>query len=166
MTPRARGKSQEEGRAFPRFIIVGLVALAVVGCYQAWTRKGGSAADEAAGGADSAAHAEPDAARPAEYVQHVISHHRVAIFSKSYCPFSMRGKELMRRYLGEAGVKVVELDELPNESELQDELETITGARTVPRIFVDGRCLGGADDVSALEAKGELEQLLKRKGLI
>lgn len=42
----------------------------------------------------------------------------------------------------------------------------VQGARTVPRIFVDGQFIGGADDVAALDASGELEALLKQKGLL
>lgn len=45
-------------------------------------------------------------------------------------------------------------------------LSSPQGARTVPRIFVDKQCLGGADDVAALEAEGELAALLKEKGLL
>jgi hypothetical protein len=40
------------------------------------------------------------------------------------------------------------------------------GGRTVPRIFVDGRFIGGADDVSALDASGELERMLREAGLL
>lgn len=38
-----------------------------------------------------------------------------------------------------------ELDTLGDEveGEVQDILANITGARTVPRVFVDGRCIGG-----------------------
>lgn len=40
------------------------------------------------------------------------------------------------------------------------------GGRTVPRIFVDGVFIGGADDVSAKDASGDLAALLKGKGLV
>lgn len=40
------------------------------------------------------------------------------------------------------------------------------GGRTVPRIFLDGRFIGGADDVAALDASGELERMLREAGLL
>lgn len=42
----------------------------------------------------------------------------------------------------------------------------LQGARTVPRIFVDGQFIGGADDVTAQEQSGELAKLLSGKGLL
>lgn len=42
----------------------------------------------------------------------------------------------------------------------------LQGGRTVPRIFVDGQFIGGADDVTAKDASGELAALLKQKGLV
>lgn len=40
-----------------------------------------------------------------EFVQRSLAEHRVLVFSKSYCGFSMRGKAVMRKHLGEDGVK-------------------------------------------------------------
>jgi len=34
------------------------------------------------------------------------------------------------------------------------------GRRTVPQIFIDGRGIGGSDDLHALEAAGRLDPLL------
>ncbi len=42
----------------------------------------------------------------------------------------------------------------------------LQGARTVPRIFVDGQIIGGADDVTHKEQSGELATLLSGKGLL
>jgi glutaredoxin 3 len=35
-----------------------------------------------------------------------------------------------------------------------------TGRSTVPQIFIDGRPVGGFDDLSALDRRGELDRLL------
>ena len=40
------------------------------------------------------------------------------------------------------------------------------GGRTVPRIFVDGKFIGGADDVTAMDARGDLEALLRENSLV
>ncbi len=34
------------------------------------------------------------------------------------------------------------------------------GAKTVPQIFIDGRLIGGSDDLAALDHKGGLDALL------
>jgi glutaredoxin 3 len=36
------------------------------------------------------------------------------------------------------------------------------GRRTVPQIFIDGRHVGGSDDLAALDARGELDALIGR----
>jgi glutaredoxin len=38
--------------------------------------------------------------------------------------------------------------------------------RTVPRVFIDGVFIGGADDAAALDASGKLRALLADKGLL
>lgn len=35
-----------------------------------------------------------------------------------------------------------------------------SGRTTVPQIFIDGRHIGGCDDLHALDARGELDPLL------
>jgi glutaredoxin 3 len=40
------------------------------------------------------------------------------------------------------------------------EMMQITGRRTVPQIYIGERHVGGFDDLSALDAGGELEPLL------
>jgi len=34
------------------------------------------------------------------------------------------------------------------------------GQRTVPQVFINGRSVGGFSDISALDARGELDKLL------
>lgn len=49
---------------------------------------------------------------------------------------------------------------------MQDELEKITGQRTVPNVIIKGKPIGGNSDVQALVKSGELEKLLKEAGSI
>jgi len=34
--------------------------------------------------------------------------------------------------------------------------------RTVPQVFIDGKSVGGCDDIHALDGRGELDRLLGR----
>ncbi len=38
----------------------------------------------------------------------------------------------------------------------REDLYTVTGGRSVPQIVIDGKSIGGYDDMMALEAGGEL----------
>lgn len=57
-------------------------------------------------------------------------------------------------------VVVHELDKLPEGGEMQDKLYHLTGQRTVPNVFVNGKHLGGNDDTQAAYRSGKLERLL------
>lgn len=52
----------------------------------------------------------------------------------------------------------IELDERDDGDEIQSILGDLTGARTVPRVFVKGVCLGGGTDVKKLYESGELQK--------
>ncbi|KAK9887814.1 hypothetical protein WA026_000129 [Henosepilachna vigintioctopunctata] len=90
----------------------------------------------------------------AQAVKALIQSDTVVIFSKTYCPYCKLAKnvfdELKKSYTA------IELDARDDGDEIQAVLGDITGARTVPRVFVNGECLGGGSDVKALHDKGEL----------
>lgn len=104
----------------------------------------------------------------AEHIQQLINRYSVMVFSKSYCPYSRKAKTILSKFnLGE-NYHVLELDELSSKAdEYQNELGKLTGARTVPRVFIGGKCVGGGDDTAALDKSGDLKRLLKEaKALI
>lgn len=95
-------------------------------------------------------------------VKSLLDEHDIVMFSKTTCPFCSRAKDALAAE-APGDFFVMELDELPAEegAAMQDALLSMTGARTVPRIFAKGRCLGGCDDVVALQQQGELAKALK-----
>ena len=62
--------------------------------------------------------------------------------------------------------EVLELEKRPDCSEIQAYLKELTGASSVPRVFVGGRCIGGGDDTQALDKRGQLKDLLASSGAI
>ena len=92
-----------------------------------------------------------------------------AVFSKSYCPYCVKAKDAIRSALGQPGVAattVWELDERPNDgAEIQAVLGKITGATTVPRVFVNGQFLGGGDDTARAAKDGTLVKLAREAGI-
>lgn len=95
-----------------------------------------------------------------------VAKHALTVFSKSYCGFSKRAKDLLDGMLYEEDdMHVVELDQRDDGPALQDYLQTLTGGRTVPRVFVGGKFVGGATEVQALHDAGKLVPLLEAAGV-
>ena len=96
-------------------------------------------------------------------VQELIDNNVVMVFSKSWCPFAAKTKQL----LGQANVayKVLELDQDANGNNLQAALQGISGQRTVPNVYIAKQHVGGNDNVQAAAASGALKQMLDAAGV-
>ena len=81
---------------------------------------------------------------------------RIEVYSSLWCPFCSRAKALLDR----KGVEYREIDVDRDPNLRQQMMQRAGGRRTVPQIFVDGRHVGGSDDLAALERTGELDALL------
>jgi glutaredoxin 3 len=81
---------------------------------------------------------------------------RVEIYTTPWCPFCLAAKKLLAR----KGVSYEETD-VSRDPELRQSMMQRAGGRyTVPQIFIDGKPLGGSDDLHALERAGKLDALL------
>jgi len=80
---------------------------------------------------------------------------KVIIYTTNSCPYCHGAKAFLRS-------KSVEFEEIDvtDDPEKRAEMERISRRRTVPQIFIDGRPIGGYDDVRMLDATGELDKLL------
>ncbi|CAA2982988.1 glutaredoxin-C3 isoform X2 [Olea europaea subsp. europaea] len=94
------------------------------------------------------------------FVQNVIYSNKIAIFSKSYCPYSLRAKHIFSELQEEPFV--VELDLRDDGYKIQDVLLDLVGRRTVPQVFVNGKHIGGSDDLQAAVRSGQLQNLLSK----
>ena len=56
---------------------------------------------------------------------------------------------------------VVEIENRPDCDEIQDVLGQMTGARSVPRVFIKGNFVGGGTDVQKLGRSGELQKMVQ-----
>jgi glutaredoxin 3 len=81
---------------------------------------------------------------------------RVEIYTKFGCPYCARAKAL----LGQKGIdyEEYEINTLPGKRD--EMLERSNGRHTVPQIFIDGRHVGGSDDLAELERAGRLDPML------
>lgn len=81
---------------------------------------------------------------------------KIEIYVQDFCPYCARAKALLDR-------KGVAYEEIyaPNGSEARAQAIARSGGRTtVPQVFIDGRAVGGSDDLHALERAGELDALI------
>lgn len=81
---------------------------------------------------------------------------KVEVYTKFLCPFCMRAMKLLKT----KGVEVEEIDITMGGSGRAAMLARSQGRTTVPQIFIDGRPIGGSDDLAALDRSGELDTLL------
>jgi glutaredoxin 3 len=79
---------------------------------------------------------------------------RVELYTTPSCPFCVRAKRLLK----ERDIAYTEFD-VSEDDELRAEIMERTGRRTVPQIFIDGRSIGGFEELAALDAAGELRDL-------
>jgi len=93
-------------------------------------------------------------------VENTVKENKVVIYSKSTCPFCNRAKSLMSS-LGQ-NPHVVELDSAQNGKDIQKALQKITGQKTVPNIFINGKHFGGCDELEDAVEKGTAESLFQK----
>lgn len=81
---------------------------------------------------------------------------RVEIYTKMTCGFCHAAKRLLKA----KGVSFEETDILIKPKKRQEMIQRANGRSTVPQIFIDGKHVGGFDDLSAAESNGNLDKML------
>jgi len=80
----------------------------------------------------------------------------VTIYTRAMCGYCMAAKRL----LDKKGVAYTERDASFSSELRQEMLERSGGGRTFPQILIDGRPIGGSDELHALDAAGRLDAML------
>ncbi|MDQ0349879.1 glutaredoxin 3 [Ancylobacter vacuolatus] len=81
---------------------------------------------------------------------------KIEIYTTSTCPYCHAAKKL----LGRKGVDFSEVNVTGDPVARSSMSSRANGRTSVPQIFIDGRHVGGCDDLYALEEAGELDALL------
>jgi glutaredoxin 3 len=81
---------------------------------------------------------------------------KVEVYTTPYCPYCVRAKSL----LNSKGVAFEEIDVSGNAALREKMIKMSGGRRTVPEIFINGRIIGGYDELRVLETAGKLDPLL------
>lgn len=81
---------------------------------------------------------------------------KIEVYTTPMCPYCWRAKRL----LDDKKVDYVEIDLWSEKARRQEMLGRAEGRTSVPQIFIDGRGIGGSDELAALEQSGQLDALL------
>lgn len=81
----------------------------------------------------------------------------VEIYTKGFCSYCASAKRL----LDGKGVAYEEYDITMGGPKRAEMIDRAGGRATVPQIFIDGRHVGGCDDLHALDGDGRLDPLLQ-----
>ncbi|MFQ6609172.1 MAG: glutaredoxin 3 [Fidelibacterota bacterium] len=79
----------------------------------------------------------------------------IKMYTTNWCPWCQRAKRLLEE-------KKLDFEEINIESidMSRDELEKVTGGRSVPQIVINDKPIGGFDNLFALHQSGKLNEML------
>ena len=80
----------------------------------------------------------------------------VVIYTKPGCPYCYSAMALLKK----KGVDYTEIVASNDPEKKAEMVEKSGGKATFPQIFINGKHIGGCDDIQALERKGGLDALL------
>ncbi|MDH3581982.1 MAG: glutaredoxin 3 [Hyphomicrobiales bacterium] len=85
----------------------------------------------------------------------VISKATIKIYGTESCSFCTAARMLLKK-------KGLDYDDVlvSKDADIREEMERLSGRRTVPQIFIDDISIGGFDELYSLEKSGELDSLL------
>ena len=81
---------------------------------------------------------------------------RVTVYSTAHCAFCSRAKAMLEKW--DIDYNEVRID--GDQSAMKEFIEATNGARTVPQIIIDGKAIGGFDELTEMHMDGELDALM------
>jgi len=95
----------------------------------------------------------------ADFVKQAVGKPGVVLFTKDDCGFC----SMVKGIFDDMGVKYDEheLNSNPDGPEIQEFMQEFTGARSVPRVFVNGKFIGGGTETRKLHKAGELQAVVE-----
>lgn len=81
---------------------------------------------------------------------------RIEIYTSPWCGYCAMAKKL----LGKKGIDYIEFDVTGEPGKRAEMVQRSQGRRTVPQIFIDGRHVGGCNELYELESEGKLDPML------
>lgn len=82
---------------------------------------------------------------------------RVKIYSTGVCPLCQKAKALLQKW----NVPFEEIRIDTDRARLAEFARVTHGARTVPQILIDGKCIGGFTELTELHMEGGLDDFVE-----
>jgi len=82
----------------------------------------------------------------------------VTVYSGSFCGFCQQVTSLLER----RGIRYTEVS-VEDHPGLREKLLARSGRRTLPQVYIGERYVGGADEIRALDASGELTTMVQKE---
>ncbi len=83
---------------------------------------------------------------------------RVKLYSTGICPICQKAKGLLEKW----NIPFTEVRIDQDRAAMREYSQVTNGARTVPQIVIDGRCIGGFTELTELHMEGALDTLMER----
>jgi glutaredoxin 3 len=80
----------------------------------------------------------------------------VTVYTTGFCGHCLRVKALLKRH----GIAFTEVN-VEDEPGLREQLLARSGRRTLPQVYAGERYVGGAEEMAALDQRGELLKLIQ-----
>ncbi|AFZ80272.1 glutaredoxin-1, grx1, putative [Theileria equi strain WA] len=95
------------------------------------------------------------------WVDGLIKKHQIVVFAKSYCPYCVSAIDAIRG-LNPDDLHVENIEDNKHCTEIQDYLGSLTGARSVPRVFLGGKFFGDSTFTVGAIQNGTFAHELKK----
>jgi glutaredoxin 3 len=82
----------------------------------------------------------------------------VTVYSGSFCGFCQQVTSLLER----RGIRYTEVS-VEDHPGLREKLLARSGRRTLPQVYIGEHYVGGADEIRALDASGELTKMVQKE---
>lgn len=80
----------------------------------------------------------------------------VVLYTRLFCGYCARAKALLE----DKGVAFTDINAGEDAEKRKEMIQRANGAMTYPQIFIDGKHVGGCDELYDLDASGELDRML------
>ena len=89
-----------------------------------------------------------------EFLTEILKSNKLVLFSKTYCPFCKNAKKVLEN----TGYKfkIVELDTHAKGNIILKHISKLSGIKTVPQLFLEGKFIGDSSKVKELDDDGKL----------
>ncbi len=101
-----------------------------------------------------------------DQIQETVSNNNVVVYMKGTTDFPQCGfSATVVQILKNCGVEFLDINVLAD-PEIRQGIKDFSDWPTVPQIYIKGEFIGGCDILKEMFASGELQELLKEKGVI